>query len=156
MANPFPFVAGDVLTAAELNGIGEVGTLFTPTITNGVLGNGTLSATYQRVNKIVVATYVWTLGSTSTITGGLQFSFPFTATSSTNMPIQILGGALFTDVSAGADFVIIPYHATTANVGFLTSVASTAFTTVGLVNATAPVAFGTGDVVRARIIYEAA
>jgi len=156
MPSPFPFTAGQVLTAAQLNGIGESGVVFTPTITNGVLGNGTISATYQRVNKIVIATYVWTLGSTSTITGGLQFSLPFTATSATNMPVQILGGALFTDASGGVDFVIIPYHATTANVGFLTSVASTAYTTVGLVNATAPVAFGTGDIVRARIIYEAA
>ena len=156
MPSPFPFTAGQVLTAAQMNSIGESGIVFTPTITNGVLGNGTMSATYQRVNKIVVATYVWTLGSTSTITGSLQFSLPFTATSATNMPVQILGTGLFSDSSAGVDYVIMPYHATTANVGFLTSIASTAFTTVGLVNATAPVAFGTNDVIRARFIYEAA
>ena len=156
MANPFPFVAGSVLTAAQLNGIGESGITFTPTITNGVIGNGVMSATYQRVNKIVIATYTYTLGSTSTITGGLQFSLPFTATSAANMPTQILGTGLYSDASAGVDFVIMPYHATTANVGFLTSIASTAFTTVGLVNATAPVAFGTNDIIRARFIYEAA
>ena len=156
MANPFPFVAGNVLTAAELNGIGESGTVFVPTLTNAVLGNGTMNATYQRVNEIVVATYSWTLGSTSTITGALQFRLPFTATSATNMPTQILGGGLFSDASGGVDYVIYPYHATTLTVGFLTSISSTAFTTVGLVNATAPVAFGNGDIVRARIIYEAA
>ena len=156
MASPFPFTAGQVLTAAQLNSIGESGIVFTPTITNGVLGNGTMSATYQRVNKIVVATYVWTLGSTSTITGGLQFSLPFTATSASNMPIQIYGNGLYSDASVGVDYVIYGYHATTANVGFAISIASTAYTTIGLVNATVPVAFGTGDLIRARIIYEAA
>jgi hypothetical protein len=156
MPSPFPFTAGQVLTAAQLNGIGESGVLFTPTISDGVLGNGTLSATYQRVNKIVVATYVWTLGSTSTITGAIGFSLPFTATSSTNMPTQILGTGLYSDASGGIDFVIYPFFSSTTTVRLLTSVASTAFTTVGLVNATAPVAFGTSDIIRARIIYEAA
>jgi hypothetical protein len=156
MASPFPFTAGQVLTAAQLNGIGESGTLFTPTITNGVLGNGTMSATYQRVNKIVIATYAYTLGSTSTITGGLQFSLPFTATSSTNMGSQNLGAGLFTDISGGVDYVISSYFVSTANVGLLISNASATYSTIGLVNATVPVAYGTGDVIRIRIIYEAA
>jgi hypothetical protein len=156
MANPFPFTAGQVLTAAQMNGIGEAGIVFTPTIADGVLGNGTLSATYQRVNKIVIATYVWQFGSTSTITGAIGFSLPFTATTATNMTTQIIGNGLYTDASGGLDFTISPFFSSTTTVRLLTNISSTAFTTVGLVNATAPVAFGTGDIIRARIIYEAA
>ena len=156
MANPFPFTAGQVLTAAQLNGIGEAGIVFTPTITNGVLGNGTLSATYQRVNKIVVATYVWSLGSTSTITGALRFSLPFATTTATNMPSQLYGMGLYSDASLGTDTVIIGYHVNTTDIGLLASVASGTYTTIALLNATVPFAFGTSDVIRMRIIYEAA
>ena len=53
MANPFPFTAGQVLTAAQMNGIGEATIAYTPTISNGTLGNGTMSAYYSRVNKLV-------------------------------------------------------------------------------------------------------
>jgi hypothetical protein len=77
MANPFPFVAGSVLTAAELNGIGEA-TAYTPTITNGSLGNGTITGSYVQVNKLVYGAIKFALGTTSTITGQLQFSFPIT------------------------------------------------------------------------------
>lgn len=156
MASPFPFVAGAVLTAAQLNSIGEASISFTPTVTNGVIGNGTMSATYQRVNKIAIATYAYTLGSTSTITGGLQFSLPFTATSATNMGSQNLGAGLFTDVSGAIDYVISSYFVSTANVGLLISNASATYSTIGVVNATVPVAYGTGDVIRMRIIYETA
>jgi hypothetical protein len=50
MANPFPFVAGSVLTAAELNGIGEV---------------------YVYVKE--------TLGSTSSVTGVITMTLPIAA-----------------------------------------------------------------------------
>ena len=156
MASPFPFTAGQVLTAAQLNSIGESGIVFTPTISDGAIGNGVMSATYQRVNKIVIATYTYTLGSTSTITGALGFSLPFTATSASNMPTQILNTGLYSDASAGLDFVIYPFFSSTTTIRLLTSVASTAYTTVGLVNATAPVAYGTSDIIRVRVIYEAA
>jgi hypothetical protein len=64
MANPFPFVAGSVLTAAELNGIGEAAVSFTPTFTNYTRGNGTSIAYYMRVNKLVYVYVKETLGST--------------------------------------------------------------------------------------------
>jgi hypothetical protein len=156
MANPFPFTAGQVLTAAQMNGIGEGGSIFTPTLTNGVLGNGTLNCTFQRLNKIVIATYIFALGSTSTITGSLQFSLPVTGTTLSNMPIQTYGTGLFSDASVGIDYPIAAYQTSTSSVGLYVYNASGTYTNIGLVNATVPVAYAVNDTIRFRAIYEAA
>ena len=75
--------SGQVLTAATLNTIGATSETFTPTIvgnTSGsvTIGNGTLTGTYIRLQKLVVATYVLTWGSTTTTTavGLWLFSVP--------------------------------------------------------------------------------
>ena len=75
--------SGQVLTAATLNTIGATSETFTPTIVgNGggsvTIGNGTLTGTYIRLQKLVVATYALTWGSTTTTTavGLWLFSVP--------------------------------------------------------------------------------
>jgi hypothetical protein len=79
MTNPFPFTAGDVLNAADLNAIGETET-WTPTFQTGVtVGNGTLSGYYQRVNDFVIAQGEFVLGSTSAITGDVRVTVPIAA-----------------------------------------------------------------------------
>jgi hypothetical protein len=80
MANPFPFVAGSVLTAAELNGIGEA-RLFRlhQHFTNYTRGNGTSIAYYMQVNKLVYVYVKETLGSTSSVTGVISMTLPIAA-----------------------------------------------------------------------------
>ena len=75
--------SGQVLTAATLNTIGATSETFTPTIvgnTSGsvTIGNGTLTGTYTRLQKLVVATYTLSWGSTTTTTavGLWLFSVP--------------------------------------------------------------------------------
>lgn len=63
--------AGQILTAANMNSIGAATETFTPTIvgnTSGsvTIGNGTLSGTYFRIQKLIVATYTLTWGSSTT------------------------------------------------------------------------------------------
>ena len=79
MANPFPFASGDVLTAAELNQIGELQT-WTPTFNFSSLGNGTYTAEYIQINEFVFFNFLWTLGSTSTVSSGVRFGLPVRAT----------------------------------------------------------------------------
>ena len=66
MANPFPFSVGAVLTAAQMNSIGEAGIAYTPTWTGTggtpTLGNGTLSGVYQQVNKLVFFSFSFSVG----------------------------------------------------------------------------------------------
>ena len=79
MANPFPFVSGNVLLASELNGIGEAGTTFTPTWSGYTRGNGTTVAYYVRVNKLVYVYVEETLGSTSSMGSAPTLTLPITA-----------------------------------------------------------------------------
>ena len=78
MANPFPFVAGAVLTAAELNGIGEAWTSYTPVIKGGAT---TVTATmnyakYARINKLVLVQVDATVTSAGAANGTITISLP--------------------------------------------------------------------------------
>ena len=75
MASPFPFTAGQVLTAAELNAIGE-SLSYTPTYTNMSLGNGTVTASYVLVQNLLSVVVEFEFGSTSTISGNPAISIP--------------------------------------------------------------------------------
>ena len=75
MANPFPFVANTVLTAAQLNGIGEI-TTFTPTLSGITLGNGTKNGYYVQVNKSVFFHVTVAFGSTTLLTGSVDLTLP--------------------------------------------------------------------------------
>ena len=155
MANPFPFTAGQVLTAAQMNGIGEATIAYTPTISNGTLGNGTMSAYYSRVNKLVFGNLLWTLGSTSTITGTLNISFPVTA--SANSAFQIVGAGYYYDLSTGLTYIGSTYRTSTTNMILLVHQSNVGtYSNTVIVNNTVPVAFGTGDQIQLSFVYEAA
>ena len=78
MANPFPFTAGQVLTAAQLNGIGEAWTSYTPVIKGGAT---TVTATmnyakYARINKIIIVQVDATVTSAGAANGTITVSLP--------------------------------------------------------------------------------
>jgi len=155
MANPFPFVANTVLTAAQLNGIGEA-TTWTPTYTNFSLGNGTITARYVRANKLIFAYFAITCGTTSAFTGTqMQISLPITATTPPNL--SILGGVNIFDSSSG-----IQYLGAIQSVSSATSVAvqllgtASTYGTIGYTNATTPITLATGDLIVGNFVYEAA
>jgi hypothetical protein len=75
--------SGATLSANTLNTIGATSESFTPTIVGAgggsiTIGNGTLTGNYFRIQKMVVVTYLLTIGSTTTnTTSGLWlFSVP--------------------------------------------------------------------------------
>jgi hypothetical protein len=72
---------GQVLTAATMNQIGAVSETYTPTwSSSGVqpaIGNGTLSARYFRLQKLLFIEMFWQAGTTTTFgTGAYAFSLP--------------------------------------------------------------------------------
>jgi hypothetical protein len=84
MANPFPFTAGQVLTAAQMNGIGER-TAFTPTVssvTGAIFVAGALDCSYMRVQKAVIVEFDITITSIGTAGGAILFTLPINANSS--------------------------------------------------------------------------
>jgi len=155
MANPFPFVAGDVLTAAELNGIGEALT-FTPTYTNFSLGNGTVDARYVRVQKLVYVSVNITCGTTSAFTGSkMQISKPVTSVASSAGNLT-QGLSNFSDASTGAFvFGAVRYSTTTAQSVDLYNSAGT-YVELAFTNVTVPFTLATGDVIGISYVYEAA
>jgi hypothetical protein len=76
VANPFPFSSGDVLSAADLNSIGEW-TTFTTSATNATIS--AQECQYARVNDWVHAAYYVTF---SGVTGNLSVTPPVTGLNS--------------------------------------------------------------------------
>jgi hypothetical protein len=80
MATPFPFSSGQILTAAQMNSIGEAAIAYTPTVTAGSGSFTTVSATgnYIRVNKFMLLRFVVTITNNGTANGSVNISVPFT------------------------------------------------------------------------------
>jgi|DEB0MinimDraft_10_1074344.scaffolds.fasta_scaffold09016_3 hypothetical protein len=98
MASPFPFTSGQVLTAAQLNSIGEI-TAFTPSWNNFTPGNATESWNYTLINETL---FVWgqtVLGSTSSVTGSVSMDIPVGTTNSANS--TSVGTAYWYDQNSG-------------------------------------------------------
>ena len=96
------FTAGQVLTATDLNDI-ATWTTYTPAFAGGVtVGNGTWSAAYNIVNKILFFQGTFTLGSTSAITGAVTLTLPDSRTLASNS--EILGNTRFAVTGVPFDY----------------------------------------------------
>jgi hypothetical protein len=154
MANPFPFTAGQVLTAAQMNGIGEATASYTPTLGGITIGNGTVVGSFTRVNKLVYGSVTVTLGSTSAITTTVTFSLPVTA--ATNSAALFVGTGYYFDTSSGETYVGYSYRSSTTAITPFVIYAAFNYAVRGIINATVPVAYGTGDAITYQFCYEAA
>ena len=159
MANPFPFTAGQVLTAAQMNGIGEAWTSFTPvwtaTTTNPVLGNGTFVGEYTRVNKLVFARFAFVAGSTTTYgTGDYRFDFPVAAKNLLNFSAILCSGFIF-DSSSSEMYEVVASTVSSGSV-FRLNAFRNSTQTVSVVGPTVPMTFANGDQMFFTICYEAA
>lgn len=151
MASPFPFTSGQVLTAAQLNGIGDY-TDYSASVTfnNFTLGNGTVSAYYAEVNDLVHFIGEVTLGSTSSVTGNWSVNLPV------NKAFLILGGGTvqLNDSGTAVYLGMTGGSSTTAAFKFFSVTGSL----IGAadVNATNPFTWTTSDFIRWDILYKAA
>ncbi len=160
MANPFPFTSGQVLTAAQMNGIGEALTSFTPvwtaTTTNPVLGNGTLTGQYTQVNKLVYARYALIPGSTTTFgTGDYRFSFPVAAKSIANFG-PILSSATFFDSNVSQMYNMVATSVSGETTVFRLLAFLNSTQDLRILGPTAPVTIAANDQIFFSIFYEAA
>lgn len=148
-ALPFDTVQSfqDEITAVEtflLTGAGSGWTAFTPTWTNGLIGNGSLTGKWLRVNKMMFIDIHLLAGTSTTFGAGGAWTFSLpTAAADTNgqaMSAQILdsGTAFYVGVAA-------PVSTTTISV-------YTNGATSPLTNAV-PHAWATGDTLRITGFY---
>jgi hypothetical protein len=107
MANPFPFVANTVLTAAELNGIGEAWTSYTPTVTQSATITKTINfAKYARVNKLVIVQVMVTATSAGTAGNAITLSLPIASVNANTF--AIMGAGMVYDLSASTAYLGMP------------------------------------------------
>ena len=151
MATPFPFTTGQLLTAAQMNSIGEAGTSFTPTWSGYTRGNGTTIAKYVRVNKLVYVYVEETLGSTSSVTGELILTLPLTAADAVSANGQILFRKPGTVANPGG---YLPLTTTTISLRIFSVSGLTV--ALGTTSSTAPFTWATGDKIICTVTFEAA
>jgi hypothetical protein len=153
MANPFPFTAGQVLTAAHMNGIGEAAVSFTPNFTFGYSrGNGTSVAYYMRVNKLIYVYLQETLGTTSSVTGAIQLTMPIAA--SRIQAIQV--GRSRIDDTGAAFFLGVTIPDAAASTLLYAELVSGTYNTFTGISATVPMTWATTDKFTMSFVYEAA
>lgn len=135
MTSPFPFVAGAILDAADLNAIGAW-TAFTPSW-NSVTGgaSGTSSGAYAQVNDIVFWQAQFDLNGTGSISGHINMDLPVgTCALSIAYPTAVSGWAQPT----GSSIYTICGFTATAQVYFYANVVSGTYGQITAATATAP------------------
>lgn len=150
-----PFVAGQTLTATDINLISGLWATYTPawssTGTQPVLNNGTLTGRWARNGNVIFYMIKLTIGSTTTIgTGNYVFSAPVSVASTTDF----LGDAFAGDNSVGS----AGYSVGRAFLGAGGSIGAYFGNTVGasaLTNAN-PMTWANGDRLWLSGFYEAA
>jgi len=153
MATPFPFTAGQVLTAAQMNAIGET-TSYTPTFTNISIGNGTSTWKYTRVNNNILLLGSIVFGTTTAVTGLITVTFPIAADTTTNT--AIIGIASAQDTGTGT-FPLSIYQLSTNALGlYAIGSAGTNLGPLAATSATVPYTWANTDEIRLNLIYKAA
>jgi hypothetical protein len=160
MANPFPFVAGEVLTAAELNGIGEW-TSYTPvltaSVTNPTLGTGsTQSGSYARIQNLIIYRYFVGFGTSGVNAGAgnYKISLPVASSGITSFYENNIGSVAFFDTSANSIYYA---NAWIADVNNVTPIYQATFNGALLnVTAAVPVVPAAQDALSGLVVYRAA
>ena len=151
MATPFPFTAGQVLTAAQMNSIGEV-VSYVPALGGITLGNGTLTGRYILINNFVHYEGKIVFGTTTSITAAAPtINVPFQAAHS----FQIAGTIAYAD-SGVATYMGLPLMVGTGAIYCFIQQFATTYGNETPVNATVPFTWGTGDSITWSINYQKA
>lgn len=146
------FVAGDVLTAADMNAIGTW-TTWSPTWTNLTVGNGTVTAQYSQINKVVHLRASVTFGSTTSISGSVTFTLPVTASSTASTTGH--GVAQFGDTGS-ASYLGVARVSTTTTGQLVAPNSSLTYVSLSALSSTVPFTWGNTDTINLTLAYEAA
>ena len=126
-------------------------TAWTPTFLGASLGNGTISAFYSKLGKVVTIRIRFLLGSTSTVTSQPRFSLPFNAIAA----IPIASPALLINSGSGNQIGIAGTSATThATVSALNAAGT--YLGIATITNTVPFTWAVNDVMEFTFTYEAA
>jgi len=154
MATPFPFTASTVLTAAQLNAIGE-SVAFTPAFSSITIGNGTRSGTYVQVNKTVYFQAKVTFGSTTTLAANTDLTLPVAASGVTTLDSINFTGIFF-DSSASVFNLMYAIMIGTTAVRLLAITTTGTYAGAADTSATIPFTWATSDTITVAGNYQVA
>ena len=143
MATFGTFTSGSVLTAAELNALGTW-TSFTPAWTNVTVGNGTQSAFYSVINKILFVRLRLTFGSTTSFGNPVQLTLPNSYVADTNS--QVLLGSSTQNDTGVASYVGTNFLISTTGIRPSVQLVNGTYSVLNFVNATTPHTWTTTDI----------
>ena len=136
--------------------IGGAWTSWTPTWTNLSVGNGTVVAKYAKNGKLVHARVSLVFGSTTSVSGDIQFTLPVTAaTDSTTLKLPF-GPSRGWDASATTVYTGAVAYVDTTHAGIRFALASGTYVTQAVASSTVPFTWTTSDEISGQFIYEAA
>lgn len=145
-----------VADSAETTGLKWAGgfTTWTPTYTGLSVGNGTVTARYNQIGKMVHAEFIFVLGSTSSISGSINVSLPVTA--KVGGSLSAGPTAVFLDTGV-AFYGAIPVISGSGTLAELFAVyAGSTYATYAITTSSVPFTWGTNDSISFNITYEAA
>ena len=130
---------------------------WSPTLTNLTAGNGTTVARYYQDGKLVIGYFIFTFGSTSSITGQPQISVPVNMSTSYPLTGLVPIGTSTLEDNGVSSFKgdIGGYRDLQRFFVYVFNASATYVTQSGL-SATVPFTWGTNDVIYFNFIYEAA
>jgi hypothetical protein len=128
-------------------------TTFTPVFTNLTVGNGTVAnARYLQVGKVVNVHLELTLGSTSSVTGGIRLDLPVTAKQSEVW----LPAGMYQDASPITFIFGYGYLFSTTGIQFYGVDSSATYAKFTSTNSTTPITWTTSDALYIDFTYGAA
>jgi len=156
MASFGSFVAGQILSAAELNEAGSF-TNYTPTWTQSATVTKTIFyAQYTQLNKLVVCNFYMTATGAGTANSLILVGLPVAASASNTM----MGTGVLIDASAssGTLYPLVGWYVSSTTVGFYsTSVNETDYANggAGFTAGGVPVTIASGDIISGSLVYKA-
>jgi len=135
--------------------VGSAWTSFTPTLSGWTIGNGSFTAAYSQIGRLVNVRGVFVGGSTTTAASYFDMTPPVAANAFYDTYKQPGISANYYDTSAGANYTLQGlWISTTIRIAAINT-ASTYAKPENMAGAT-PVTYGTGDFISFSYSYEAA
>jgi len=146
------------ILAALFGGTSATWVSWAPTLTNITIGNGTVTAKYARVGKIIFCRLNIVFGSTTSLSGDVIFTLPVTrATYAGTAGVTPLGVAAARDNSGDLVYQATTWTYSTTTQAFVRFIlASGTYGTSVAASATVPFTWATADEINTQFFYEAA